>query len=127
MARERYPSDLSDEQWCLIEPLVLSGIKGRTGRPPKHSRREVVNALLYMARTGCSYRHLPHDLPHWSIVWDSFRRWRDNGKLEQLHHLLREQVRVEEGHEAHPSAVILDSQSVKAAKGGNAVSTPGRK
>ena len=127
MKRPRYASDLSEVQWQEIEPLLAQAKNGRTGRPPKHERREVVNALLYMARTGCSYRQLPHEFPHWHVVWEHFRRWRESGKLEQLHGALRERARVEAGREAHPSAAILDSQSVKATKGGSADVTPGRK
>lgn len=118
MQRASYPSDLSNEQWAVLEPLVCTAINGRTGRPPKYERREIVNALLYMARTGCSYRQLPHDLPPWGVVWEHFRRWREQGKLEKIHGVLREQVRQGLGRDAHPSAGILDSQSVKAPQKG---------
>ena len=90
MNREKYPSDLTDDQWGELSPLICTAINGRTGRPPKYERREIVNALLYMARTGCSYRQLPHDLPPWGVVWEHFRRWREQGKLEKIHSVLRE-------------------------------------
>ena len=75
MARARYPSDLSDAQWALLEPLLKPRCS-RTGRPRRHPLREVVNALLYQARNGGAWRALPHDLPPWTSVYDHFRRWK---------------------------------------------------
>lgn len=120
-----YPSDLSDEQWAVIEPLLPVAKGGKTGRPPTYARRAIVDALFYMARTGCSWRHLPKEYPPYIVVWSHFRRWRDSGALQAIHDAVREQVRLQQGRNAKPSAAILDSQSVKTTrKGGQKVGTP---
>ena len=118
MERKSYPSDLSDEQWALVESVLPPAKQGRSGRPRKWSKREVFNALLYQARSGCSFRALPHEFAPWSVVWDHFRRWRDNGTLEAVHSALRSQVRQSQGRDEAPSAAILDSQSVKTTEKG---------
>src|SRR6478672_1317740 len=92
--RRRYPSDLTDAQWELLEAAMPPAVHGRTGRPRKYPLREVWNAVFYLARNGGSWRALPHDFPPWEIVWDHFRRWRRNGTLVHVHDLLREEVRV---------------------------------
>ena len=126
MNRKPYPSDLTDEQWALLEPLLPPAKPG--GRPRSVDLREVANAMLYLLRTGCPWRSLPHDLPPWGTVWAYFRRWRDDGTLELLHDRLRAQAREAVGRDPNPSAAILDSQSVKTAeKGGRAATTPARR
>ncbi|MCA1681223.1 MAG: IS5 family transposase [Actinobacteria bacterium] len=111
--KRRYPSDLTDAQWALVEPLLSAVRPG--GRPEAHARREVVNAILYLVRTGCSWRQLPKDFPPWETVYWHFKRWRDDGSLEGMHDTLRGAVRETEGRDPEPSAAIIDAQSVKGA------------
>ena len=113
--RSRYDSDLSDEQWILIADLVPASKSNHTtgGRPPKYDRREVLNAILYIARTGCQWRLLPHDLPHWNTVHDYFAAWHDAGVFEKINTRLRKKARVLWGKEPEPTAGVIDSQSVK--------------
>ena len=118
MARQHYTSDLTDAQWHRIEAIFPPAKGGRTGRPRKYEQREMLNAMLYLLRTGSQWRNLPHDFPPHDSVWELFRRWRDNGTLESVHEALRAQVRVQSGREAAPSAAILDSQSVKTTEKG---------
>lgn len=114
--RQRYPSDLSDAQWNLIEPLVPKPKPG--GRPATVERREIINAIIYVVRNGIEWRALPHDLPRWKTVYHYFRLWRDDGTWERLHEALRDEVRVAAGREVSPSAAILDAQSVKTTEAG---------
>lgn len=109
----RYPSDLIDAQWALVDPL-LSATKGG-GCPEAHPRREIVNAILYLVRTGCSWRQLPKEFPPWGTVYWHFRRWRADGSLDRLHDALRDAVRDAEGRDEQPTAAIIDAQSVKGA------------
>jgi putative transposase len=124
--RKRYPSDLTDNAWRVLEPLVPHVEAG--GRPADHARREVVNAILYVLRTGCQWRALPHDLPPWKTVYTYFRTWRLNGTWKRLHDTLRRKVRRSVGKQSEASAGIVDSQTVKTTeKGGRAATTPARK
>lgn len=114
MGRQRvYPSDLTDEQWEIIEPM-LPLIK-EPGRIPKHPFRDIVDAILYLDRSGCSWRQLPVDFPPWQTVYGWFKRWKERGVTERILDELREQIRLAEGRDAEPSAGVIDSQSVKAA------------
>lgn len=123
MERKTSPTDLTDAQWALVQPL-LPPPKQR-GRHRRVALREVVNAILYLARSGGSWRLVPHDFPPWGTVWGYFRTWRQDGTWQRVHDALREQVRVAAGREATPSAAILDSQSVKTTKqGGRGAMTP---
>ena len=114
-----YPSDLSDAQWQLIALLLpVERARGRVGRPRKYTNRQIVNAILYLVRTGCQWRHLPKDYPPYGCVLWYFRRWRDEGALDRVHDALRAWVRERAGKEATPSVLVLDSQSVKTGEKG---------
>ena len=114
MERERrYPSDLTDGQWELVEPM-LPLIKS-PGRIPKHPRRAIVDAILYVVRSGCSWRQLPVDFPPWQTVYWQFQQWEKREVTERILEELREQVRIAEGRDPAPTAGVLDPRSVKAA------------
>lgn len=116
--RKAYPTDLTDEQWPLVEPHIPPAKTARGGRPRTISMREVVNTILYLNRTGCQWDMLPHDLLPKSTVYDYFAQWRDDGTLTRIVDALRSQIRVAEGREATPSAACIDSQSVKSTEVG---------
>lgn len=136
--RKPYQSDLTDEQWALIEP-VLTAWKNRhrsvSGHQGRYSMREIVNSILYQSRTGCQWALLPNDLPPKSAAYYYFAAWRDDGTDQQIHELLRCQVREKNRRLEDPTLVILDTQSVRAATGVPAATTgkdaakrvPGRK
>lgn len=111
MSRKAYPTDLSETEWLLIEPLLPA--VSRLGRPRSVDLREIINAILYVLRTGCAWRLVPHDFPAWQTVYGYFRRWRQAGLWEQLNDALREAVRLQAERNSQPSAAIMDSQSVK--------------
>jgi len=124
MARtKRYPSDLSDDEWALLEPLLDPPGSGK-GRPRRIPRREIANAIFYQLRTGGQWRYLPEGFPHWNTVYGYFAKWRDDGSWERINDTLRRQVRVAVGRHPEPSAGIVDSQSAKTTeKGATAAST----
>jgi len=109
--RKSYPTDLTEEQWAKLKPHLPTE-KGR-GAPRTVDVREIINALLYLAHTGCQWRMLPHDFPAWQTVYQYFQHWRDDGTWERLNRELRIEVRQSVGKDSEPSAAILDSQSVK--------------
>ena len=126
MERKPYPSDLTDAQWAFIKPLIPAARPG--GRPRKTAVREVLNALFYLNREGCTWRALPHDFPPWNLVWEHFCRWRNNGLIARVHDALRVQVRTAADKDATPSAAIIDSQSVRTPqKGGPTATTLARR
>jgi transposase len=118
----RYPSDLTDDEWRLVEPLIPPGKTG--GGKRTVIMREVVNGLMYILSTGCQWRAIPKDLPPKSSVYDYFDLWAYDGTLERIHHALYEQCREQAQREASPTAAIIDSQSVKSAEKGGACIDP---
>lgn len=114
--RQPYPSALSNDQWAQVERFIPAPKPG--GRPAKYERREIVNALWYIDRTGCQWRSLPHDFPPWDSVYWYFRNWKKDGTFDRLHDALRADLRRAECHERQPSAAILDSQTVKTTEKG---------
>src|SRR6187549_750607 len=98
ITRKAYPSDLSDEQWTYVEPLLPK--RDKRGRQAQHSRREMLNAVLYLARSGCAWRMLPHDLPPWEAVYAFWRRLVEKGSLVAINDALRVEIRLEEEREA---------------------------
>jgi putative transposase len=110
-----YPSDLTDRQWQLIRPLLPR--RAKRGRPPI-DRRWIVNAVLYVVRTGCQWRQLPADFPKWKTVYTVFRRWRETEVWQRIHDVLRRRVRRSVGKRSTPTAAIIDSQSIRTAEGG---------
>ncbi len=113
LKRKAYPSDLTDEQWAIVEPLIPAPRSNRGGRPREIDMREVLNTLLYLNRSGCQWDMLPHDLLPKSSVYDYFAQWRDDGTWTKMLAAVREQVRREAGRAPTPSAACIDSQSVK--------------
>ena len=113
--RVQYPSDVTDRQWQLIRQLLPP--RSRRGRPPI-DRRRIVNAILYVVRTGCQWRMLPKDFANWSTVYGIFWRWRNDGTWQRIHDRLREKVRIVAGKKSTPTAAIIDSQSIRTAEGG---------
>lgn len=117
--RRAYPSDLSDARWELVEPVLAAWRferRGRTldfGRPPEHELREILDAILYVDRTGVQWRYLPHDFPPWETCYGYLTKWEKAGIFAQLNGLPRKLVREKEGRGGEPSACIVDAQSVK--------------
>lgn len=117
--RKPYLTDLSDAEWALIEPYIPEPKTG--GRPAKHPRREIVNAIFYLLRTGCQWRNLPHDFPPWQTVAYYFRLWRMSGLWEEVNDALRTELRKRHGRDASPSAAVVDSQSTATTEKGGSV------
>jgi transposase len=116
MQRTSYGSDLTEKQRQRIEGLLPPAKTG--GRPAKHERLAILNAILYLVRTGCAWRLLPHDLPPWKTVYHYFRCWRLDGTWKRIHDELRGDVREAAGRKRQPSAAVIDSQSVKTTERG---------
>jgi putative transposase len=111
MGRLAYASDLTEKQWEMLKALIPE--PSLEGRRPFVERREIVNAILYVLRSGCPWRLLPHEFPAWQTVYWYFRRWQREGVWEQMLHRLRRQTREALGRDPEPSAAVIDSQSIK--------------
>jgi len=120
-SKQRYPSDLTDEEWALIEPLIPPAKRG--GLPRQHNDRGLVNGLMYILSTGCQWRYIPKDLPPRSTLHDYLTRWNYDGTLTKIHHELYIKCRDMANREASPTAAVIDSQSVKSAEKGGRLST----
>jgi putative transposase len=106
-----YPTDLTDAEWQILEPLIPAAKPG--GRPPKWTRRVILNGIFYLVRSGCHWRLLPREFPPWKTVYHYFRAWRIDGTWEHLNATLRERERTRQGRNPQPSGCIMDSQSAK--------------
>src|SRR5215210_6411024 len=120
-ASSRYDSSLTDGQWAQIEALLPVRNPRHGGRRLKFDRRLVLDTILYVLRTGCAWRHVPHDLAPWDAAYRWFRAWTAEGTWRRVHDALRDRVRERDGRDAQPSAAVLDSQSVQSAEGGQAL------
>ena len=116
MARHGYPTDLTDAQWAALEPHLPAARTG--GRPRRTDLRAVLDAILYLRRTGCQWRLIPSDFPPWGTVWWYFRRWRLEGAWTRVHRALHPAARTAKGQTPEPAVVIMDSQSVKTTEKG---------
>ncbi len=125
-SRKAYPTDLNDIEWALIAP-ELPPEENRRGAPRQVPWREILNGIFYVARNGCSWRSLPHDLPKWQTVYHYFRSFRISGLWETINQKIRERVRQADGREPQASAMIVDSQTAKSAEGGEQIGFDGNK
>jgi transposase len=123
--RTRYSTDLSDAEWQILEPLLPEERPG--GRHRLYAMREIINAIQYVLRSGCAWRLMPHDLPHWRTAYEYFRIWKRDGTWVRIHDHLHEQLRIKMGRDAQPSAAVIDSQSVKTTEKGGLTATTGRR
>ena len=121
-SKRRYPTDVTDRQWTIVEPLLPETEPAAPGgRPPIHAKREIVNAILYLTRSGCAWRMLPRDLPPWGTVYGYFAQWRDDRTVDRIHDALRDQVRTTKEkkagkpRKAEPTGGVIDSQSLRGA------------
>ncbi len=115
----KYETDLTDEQWQIISPLIPPAKPH--GREREIDIREVINAIFYLLKSGCQWRMIPNDFPKWQTVYDYFSKWKKDGTWKKIHDKLRDKVRLKAGKKKQPTAGIIDSQSVKTVKKGGFV------
>jgi putative transposase len=125
MAAQRltYTSDLTDEEWEILAPMLPPEKSG--GRPRKYPMREVLNGIQYVLRAGCAWRLMPHDLPYWQTAYQYFRAWRQDGTWLRIHDQLRAEVRTRMGRHPQPSGAIIDAQTVKTTEKGGRMAMTG--
>jgi len=116
MCRNQYSSDLTEQEWLVLEDLIPVAKFG--GRPRTVEIREILNAVFYVRRAGCAWRLLPHDFPKWKTVYHYWREWRINGLWERINETLRRDLRKKSGRSPEPSASVIDSQSIKTTERG---------
>jgi putative transposase len=124
-SNQAYPTDLNDTEWAQIAPYLPE--PSSIGRPREIAWRDIMNGIFYMVKNGCVWRALPHDFPAWQTVYYYFRLFQKNLLWEKLNTIIRERVRVKEGREPQASAMIIDSQSIKSAEGGEKIGFDGGK